>query len=81
MRLNKKKIFYNFIQIFQKNNTTSRFIWDTILIQKRNLFLNIISGIFNAITEGLSLGFVFLLAKVITYTTSENYDWEYFNLS
>ncbi len=75
MPINKKRILYRFNQIFQKYNTSTKLIWATILVQKKILFLNIVSGVFHALTEGLSLGFIFLLSKIISSPNGRDYEW------
>ena len=52
------KFFYQFKKIFFTRSNASAFIWKTIIIQKKNLSLNLISGVSTALLEGISLGIV-----------------------
>ena len=63
-----KKLF------FQKSEASS-FIWNTIKSQRKNLLLNITSGVLSAFLEGISLGIIYLLVKIVSSNSSNLYDW------
>ena len=62
-------------KLFFQKSEASVFIWNNIKNQRKNLFLNILSGLLNAFLEGISLGIIYLLVKVISFNSSNLYDW------
>ena len=71
----KNKYVKRIKRIFFHKSEATVFIWNSIKSQRKNLSLNIISGILNAFLEGISLGIIYLLVKIISSSSSNLYDW------